>query len=153
MPDGLAIRKLRRYKYRTCILQVMRRGGGLKRREHSTCPVCYGLDLFGDKWTLLIIRDVLLGEKRYYRDFLQSGEGIATNILADRLKHLVENGLLTRTEETDGQPAYLPTDKALALAPVLRAIGDWAMEYGPDTLRRPTPASRARRTSRSTHRS
>jgi DNA-binding HxlR family transcriptional regulator len=124
----------------------------LKRREHSTCPVCYGLDLFGDKWTLLIIRDVLLGEKRYYRDFLKSGEGIATNILADRLKSLVENGVLTRTEEPGGggQPAYFPTDKALALTPVLRAIGDWAMQYGPDTLRRPTPTSRARRAPRST---
>ena len=124
----------------------------MKRRAHSTCPVCYGLDIFGDKWTLLIIRDVLLSKKRYYRDFLESSEGIATNILADRLKHLVESGLLTRAEETDGgQSAYLPTDKALALAPVLRAIGDWAMEYGPDTLRRPTPASRAQRASRSTH--
>jgi len=125
-------------------------GGGLRRREHSTCPVCYSLDIFGDKWTLLIIRDVLLGENRYYRDFLNSGERIATNILADRLKHLVENGLLTRTDESGGQAAYFPTDKALALAPVLRAIGDWAMEYGPDTLRRPT-GSRARRNTRSAH--
>jgi DNA-binding HxlR family transcriptional regulator len=114
------------------------------KRRQGTCPACYSLDVFGDKWTLLILRDVLLGGKRYYREFLQSSEGIATNILADRLKHLVEQSLLTREDgpENKRQAVYLPTPKAWALMPVIDAMTRWALDFGPDTLRAP-PSWRA----------
>ncbi|BEU25784.1 helix-turn-helix domain-containing protein [Paraburkholderia sp. 22B1P] len=112
----------------------------MKERTQSTCPLCYSLDIFGDRWTLLIIRDVLLGEKRNYRDFLRSGEGIATNILADRLKHLVEHGMLTREDDRESgtQTLYMPTEKALALMPVIDAMTKWGLEHGPDRLKPPT---------------
>jgi DNA-binding HxlR family transcriptional regulator len=111
----------------------------MKERTKSHCPVCYSLDVFGDKWTLLIIRDVLVGGKRNYRDFLNAGESIATNILADRLKHLVEQGILTREDdpENGNQTLYLPTEKALALMPVLDAMTKWGLEHGPDRLNPP----------------
>jgi DNA-binding HxlR family transcriptional regulator len=111
----------------------------MKERTQSTCPLCYSLDVFGDKWTLLIIRDVLLGEKRNYRDFAKSSEGIATNILADRLKHLVEQGMLIREDDPESgtQTLYLPTEKALALMPVIDAMTKWGLEHGPDRLKPP----------------
>jgi DNA-binding HxlR family transcriptional regulator len=109
----------------------------MRRRTQSDCPVCYALDLFGDKWTLLIIRDMLIAEKRQYRDFLASEEGIATNVLADRMKTLVENGFVTRQANPQNrtQAIYLPTEKAQALMPVIEAMIDWASAYGPGGLR------------------
>ncbi len=111
----------------------------MKRRTKSNCPLCYSLDVFGDKWTLLVIRDLLLGGKRHYGDFLKSSEGISTNILADRLKLLVAQGLVTRTDDPDnrGQAVYAPTGKATALLPVLDARGKWALAHGPRTLALP----------------
>src|ERR1700730_7121129 len=67
----------------------------LTRRTH--CPISYALDVFGDKWTLLIVRDLMFKGKRYYREFAESEEGIATNVLADRLARLEGEGLSTRT--------------------------------------------------------
>jgi DNA-binding HxlR family transcriptional regulator len=105
-------------------------------RAKSNCPICYSLDVFGDKWTLLLMRDMLLGGKRYYRYFLNSGEGIATNILATRLRDLVECGLVTRADdpENKGQTIYAPTEKAAALLPVLEEMEKWALQFGPKRL-------------------
>jgi DNA-binding HxlR family transcriptional regulator len=110
----------------------------MKQRNESKCPICYALDSFGDKWTLLIVRDLLLAEKRYYRDFLKAGEGIATNVLADRLKTMLDKGQIARTEDPDNaaQAIYTPTAKAEALRPVLDAIANWAIEFGPPGLTR-----------------
>lgn len=111
----------------------------MERWTKSHCPICYGLDLLGDKWTLLIARDMLLYRKRTYKEFLGSDEGIATNILADRLKRMVEHGLVVREDDTDGRgQVYLPTAKAQALEPVLAAMAKWGMENGPSTLRVPS---------------
>jgi DNA-binding HxlR family transcriptional regulator len=112
----------------------------MKLRTHSTCPICYSLDIFGDKWTLLVIRDILIWRKTHYRDFLASAEGISTNILADRLKILVENGLVTREDDPENgtQAIYRPTKNALALLPVLDAMSRWALENGPKGLKLPT---------------
>ncbi len=111
----------------------------MKRRVLSECPVCYSLDIFGDKWTLLIVRDLLVYNKRHYREFLASAEGIATNILADRLKNLVESGLVTREDDpaNKSQAVYSPTEKGLALAPVLEAMVHWGMRFGPGDLKLP----------------
>ena len=119
----------------------------MERWTKSHCPVCYGLDLLGDKWTLLIVRDMLASQKRTYKEFLNSREGIATNILADRLKRMVEHGLAVREDGPDGKgQVYLPTEKARALEPVLAAMMDWGMAYGPSTLRIPSEYS-SRKTS------
>ena len=107
----------------------------MKRQTRSDCPISYSLDVFGDKWTLLILRDLLIRQKRYYQDFLNSGEGIATNILADRLKNLLDNGLLTKTDnpENKRQTIYSPTKKAIALLPVLSGMAKWGLKFGAKT--------------------
>jgi DNA-binding HxlR family transcriptional regulator len=95
---------------------------------------------------------MLVYNKRYYREFVNSSEGIATNVLADRLKTLVEDGLATRDEDPQnrGQAAYFPTKKALALAPILNGMVAWGLTYGPDNLKKPkgikepSPRSRPR---------
>ena len=117
----------------------------MKQRTQSKCPICYSLDVFGDRWTLLILRDMLIGGKRHYRDFLNAGEGIATNILADRLKAMLDWGLIARSDDPDNglQTIYSPTPKAEALRPVLGAMAAWALEFGPDGLAVPNSAARA----------
>ncbi len=100
----------------------------------SDCPVSYGLEFFGDKWTLLIIRDMVFDQKRFYKDFLNSGEGIATNILSDRLKKLEENGIIESSvyELKKTQKVYVLTDKGKALIPVLLEIMVWSFEHNSD---------------------
>lgn len=111
----------------------------MRATTRSTCPICHALDLFGDKWSLLIIRDLVLAKKRHYRDFLNSPEGIATNILADRLKKLVEADLAIRQDDpaNKGQPMYTPTKKAAALVPVLNEMAQWSLQFGPKNLKVP----------------
>jgi DNA-binding HxlR family transcriptional regulator len=108
-------------------------------KMRGNCPVSYGLDLFGDRWTLLIVRDLVVKNKRSYREFLSSPEGIATNILSDRLKRLVEADLATKEEdpENKSQGIYTPTKKAIALLPVLLEMTKWSLAYGPKSLRLP----------------
>lgn len=115
----------------------------MKLRKQSSCPICYSLDIFGDKWTLLVIRDILVKQKTHYRDFLAAREGISTNILADRLKALVEQGLLTREEDPDNgtQAIYRPTKKGRSLLPVLDAMKDWALANAPEHVVPPLPLS------------
>ena len=102
--------------------------------RRSPCPVACGLDLFGDKWTLLIIRDLILGRSRF-KDFIESPEGIPTNILSDRLERLRDGGLVEHIPAADGSKrlAYQLTDKGLALRPVLRAIRGWGLKWEPGT--------------------
>jgi len=92
------------------------------------------LDLFGDKWTLLIIRDLMLGRSRF-KDFIESPEGIPTNILSDRLERLRDGGLVAHIPAADGSKrlAYQLTDKGIALRPVLRAMRDWGLKWEPGT--------------------
>ena len=119
----------------------------MKRRKGSPCPIAYFLDMFGDRWTLLVLRDLLTREKRYYRDFINPTERIATNILADRLKLLVAQGLVKRQNDPGNKSMtlYTPTAKAIALLPVLKEMVKWGLEHGPDTLLAPArPAGRWR---------
>lgn len=101
------------------------------KKHQSGCPVAFGLDIFGDRWTLLIIRDMLLHGKRTYSDFLASDEKIATNILASRMKHLEEEGVVTRARDPDNRRSfiYTLTNKGLNLTPVLLEIVRWSGDY------------------------
>lgn len=106
--------------------------------KRSSCPVTNTLDILGDKWTLLVIRDLFLG-KRLYREFAESPEGIPTNILADRLKRLEAQGLLSREpyQERPVRYAYSLTRKGEALLPVLAEIVIWANRHIPGTAKPP----------------
>ncbi len=99
--------------------------------RRSPCPINFALEIFGDKWTLLIIRDLVFFHKTGYGEFLDSPEGISTNILADRLKQLVDNGLIEKfTDQSDKKKyLYLLTEKGEALIPVLVELIRWGAEY------------------------
>ncbi len=100
--------------------------------ERSHCPVANALDLFGDKWSLLIVRDLVLGKIRY-GEFAQSMEGIPTNILANRLKRLEAAGVVAKKAYSDKPVRYRYelTDKGRDLVPVLEAMVDWALKHVP----------------------
>ncbi len=103
----------------------------------SMCPVACALDVLGDRWTLLVIRDLFSGARRF-GDFLASPEHIPTNILADRLKRLQSAGLVEAAPYTN-RPVryeYQLTPAGRELGPVLRAIGDWGLAQFPGTSRR-----------------
>lgn len=104
--------------------------------EHSGCPFAFAAEAFGDKWTILILRDVLLFGKKHFDDLLAMHEGIATNILSARLKEMESCGLLVKTEDPDNRRRfiYTPTDKALDLLPAMVAIVEWSSRYDPDTV-------------------
>ena len=105
----------------------------------SPCPIAGALDLVGDRWTLLVIRDLLLYDKRRFADFLSSPEGIATNILADRLERLERCGLVERraNAERPARAEYHPTARGWDLAPVLRELIRWGQRHVPGTARKP----------------
>ncbi len=99
----------------------------------SGCPINLSLEVFGDKWSLLIIRDMIFGGKRHFRELLRSQEGISSNILADRLKMLVELGMLTKADDpTHKQKAiYSLTEMTIALVPIMAQLGAWGRRYLP----------------------
>jgi DNA-binding HxlR family transcriptional regulator len=92
--------------------------------------VACGLDIFGDRWTLLVVRDLVLGSERF-KDFAASPEGIPTNILTDRLGRLQESGIVELTAAADGSrhPAYRLTEKGKAMKPILAAMRDWGLAW------------------------
>src|SRR5438477_2426160 len=94
----------------------------------SPCPVAFSLDIFGDRWTLLVIRDLFFGRTRF-KEFAASPEGIPTNILTDRLERLLARGIIEQIPAEDGtkRMAYRLTKKGKALGPVLRAMRDWGL--------------------------
>jgi DNA-binding HxlR family transcriptional regulator len=97
----------------------------------SHCPVNFGLEAFGDRWALLILRDIIFRGKRTYGEFLRSEEGFATNILASRLEHLVRTGILQcEGDEKDGRKEiYSLTEKGLDLIPVIFEIVLWSEKH------------------------
>lgn len=98
--------------------------------RRSPCPVACTLDLLGDRWTLLVIRDLFLGRERF-RDLLASPEGIPTNILTDRLERLLQAGLIEQVPAEKGgkRLAYRLTEKGRELAPILKAMRDWGLRW------------------------
>jgi DNA-binding HxlR family transcriptional regulator len=102
--------------------------------RRSSCPVACALDLFGDRWTLLVVRDLMLGAERF-KEFAASPEGIPTNILSERLSRLVAHGMAEMVPATDGtrHSAYRLTQKGRAVVPILGALRDWGLAWEPGT--------------------
>jgi DNA-binding HxlR family transcriptional regulator len=100
-----------------------------KSTKRSVCPVACTLDVIGDKWTLLIVRDLFIG-KSHFKDFSASPEKIATNILSERLNRLLDAGLIEKypSPEVSGKNAYRLTGKGRSLGPVLEAVADWGLK-------------------------
>jgi DNA-binding HxlR family transcriptional regulator len=100
-------------------------------KKRSECPLSCSLDIFGDKWSLLIIRDLMFNKKCTYGDFLKSAEGIATNILASRLQGLEENGIIEKSDHPNSKAKilYRLTQKGIDLLPILAEIYLWAEKY------------------------
>jgi DNA-binding HxlR family transcriptional regulator len=105
--------------------------------QRSTCPISTALEIIGDRWTLLVVRDLMFAGKRHFREFLQSEEAIASNVLSSRLASLMENGIVTREDDpSHAQKAiYSLTVKGLELLPVLIAMSAWTQKHHPDTRR------------------
>ena len=108
----------------------------------SYCPIHLSLEIFGDAWTLLVLRDMMFAGKRHFRELLQSDERIASNILADRLARLVEHGVLTKAgDPTHQQKAiYTLTEKGIELLPIVVQIGAWGSRWVPDAKKLDAPA-------------
>ncbi len=104
------------------------------RDMRSPCPIANTLDILGDKWTLLVVRDLFAG-KSTYGDFQSSPEGIPTNILADRLKRLAAHGMIEKEpyQQNPVRYAYRLTNSGRSLAPVLKAMVDWGNRNIADT--------------------
>jgi DNA-binding HxlR family transcriptional regulator len=100
-------------------------------KGRSGCPINLSLELLGDRWTLLIIRDLVFAGKRHFREFLQSDEGISSRTLAERLQTLVDEGILTRSDDpSHGRKAiYRLTEAGIDLLPVLAALGAWGSKH------------------------
>ena len=103
----------------------------MKTKKRSDCPVSSSLDVWGDKWSLLIIRDLMFAKECTYGDFLKSPEGIATNILASRLQALEENKIIEKLNHPDSKAKvlYRLTKKGIDLLPVMIEINLWAEKY------------------------
>jgi DNA-binding HxlR family transcriptional regulator len=104
-----------------------------KTNKRSDCPISCSLDIWGDKWSLLIIRDLMFSKKCRYTDFLKSAEGIATNILATRLQSLEENRIIERIDEPESKSKgfYKLTQMGTDLLPILIEIDLWSEKYFP----------------------
>jgi DNA-binding HxlR family transcriptional regulator len=102
-----------------------------KTKKRSDCPVSCSLDVWGDKWSLLIVRDLMFATECTYGDFLKSAEGIATNILASRLQALEENKIIQRSDHPDSKAKvlYRLTRKGIDLLPMMIEINLWAEKY------------------------
>lgn len=106
----------------------------MARPSRSGCPINLTLEMLGDSWSLIVVRDIMFGGRRHYRDLLNSSEeGIASNILADRLKRLVEAGLLSKGNDPahKQKTIYTLTEPAIQLVPMLAIIGAWGVRHTP----------------------
>ena len=106
----------------------------MRTSHRSECVINQTLEVLGDQWTLLVVRDIVFVNRRHFRELLtKSLEGVASNILADRLRKLVEQGIITRSDDpTHKQKAiYSLTEKGIALVPLLLEMAAWGDEYLP----------------------
>lgn len=99
----------------------------------SGCPINLALEVFGDKWTLIIIRDIMFEGKRHFRELLQSEEKIASNILTDRLNMLEREGIITKSPDPDHKQKYIYslTEKGIDLLPIMVEVGGWSLKHRP----------------------
>lgn len=119
----------------------------MKKQEHqprSHCPISFALDIFGDKWTLLIVRDIVYAGKKTHGEFLKSDERIATNILADRLAKLECQGIIVKKPDPKDKrrEIFSLTERGLALIPLLLDLQSWSNLFGPESIGR-SPALEA----------
>ena len=105
-------------------------------KQRSTCPISTALDVLGDKWTLLILRDIVFAGKSTYGQFLQSAEKIATNVLADRLAVLESHGILTKAVAADKKSkfTYRLTEKGIDTVPIIIALIVWGTKHCPTVV-------------------
>ena len=105
----------------------------MKTNRRSDCPITLSLDIFGDKWTLLILRDFIFFDNRHFNEFVTI-ENISTNILTDRLNRLLENGIVKKEVDPKNKSSYLYslTKKGLDLVPVVIGIYQWGAKYTED---------------------
>jgi DNA-binding HxlR family transcriptional regulator len=105
------------------------------KQRRSRCPINFALEAFGDMWSLLIVRDIVYFGKQTFSEFLASDEGIATNILTNRLARLEQKGILTKKPHaTDKRrEVYVLTDKGLDLIPILLELANWSAQHDPQT--------------------
>lgn len=115
-------------------------------KRRSDCPLSLALDLFGDRWTLLVLRDLLFLKKRHFQDFLAAEESIASNILSARLRLLESTGMVTRHPDPGNarKIVYQPTDKAIDLVPALLELVRWSAEHDGQTKASPQFVARIR---------
>ena len=101
--------------------------------RRSDCPIARALDVVGDKWTLVVLRDLIMARRRHYQEILAGNEGIASNILASRLKLLEAAGMITRRRDPEQRRRviYEPTEKALDLLPVMIELVLWGLKFDP----------------------
>lgn len=132
-------------------MKEARKETAVKKRAHarilSGCPIDYALEIFGDRWSLLVLRDLLVRRKSHFREMMASDEGIASNILAARLRKLEEWGLIARAPDPANkrQIVYAPTEKGKQLIPVLVEIAIWSAKHDPNTKVNGAFIRRARR--------
>ncbi len=106
----------------------------MQAEPRSGCPINLTLERLGDRWSLIVVRDIMFGDRRHFRELLaRSDEGIASNILADRLKRLTAAGLLTRSGDASLRQKAIDslTEPAIALVPLLVQMGAWGRRYTP----------------------
>lgn len=111
--------------------------------HRSDCPISFALEIFGDRWTLIVLRDLMLRSRQRYKELLEGDEGIATNVLAERLKRLEQRKLITKKRDPADarQFIYLPTELAVSLVPMLVEMTVWGIrtsdsDVGSDFLER-----------------
>lgn len=104
-------------------------------KRKSDCPINFALEIFGDRWTFLIVRDLMFKGKHFYGEFLMSEEGIATNILSDRLSLLEGNGIICRSSDPSHKQKikYSLTQKGIDLVPLLVEFIMWSAKYDKDS--------------------
>jgi DNA-binding HxlR family transcriptional regulator len=102
----------------------------MEHKFRCECPITSALDILGDKWVLVIIKQMLIEDKKTFKDFIESDEAIATNILSTKLKYLEELGIITKTQLPDNKKnnLYLLTEKGLALTPIIVELSIWSDE-------------------------
>lgn len=102
-----------------------------KIKRKSDCPINFALEIFGDRWTFLIVRDLMFKGKHFYGELLLSEEGIATNILSDRLSLLESNGIVSKSSDPSHKQKimYSLTQKGIDLVPVLVEVIMWSAKY------------------------
>lgn len=106
--------------------------------HRSSCPINLMLEVFGDKWSLIIIRDIMFGGKRYFRELLNSEEKIASNILTDRLAKLEREGIINKADDPDHKQKviYSLTTKGIDLLPIIVEIGSWSIKHKPVDMKK-----------------